>query len=113
MKKDNYLYFLFIKNKPNLIVLAVFICIAALLSYSSKQGILEFILLLAIMILVFCLATSSLKAFEVYKEAKRVKEADELEKQLRGIASLYIYKAEMERRKRHDLNNKEVRDNEH
>ena len=113
MKKDNYLYFLFIKNKPNLIVLAVFICIAALLSYSSKQGILEFIILLAIMILVSCLTMSSLKAFEVYKEAKRAKEADELEKQLRGIASLYICKAEMERRKRHDLNNMEVRDNEH
>lgn len=107
MKKDNYLYFLFIKNKPNLIVLAVFICIAALLSYSSKQGILEFIFLLAIMILVFCLATSSLKAFEVYKEA------DELEKQLRGIASLYICKAEMERQKRRDLNDEEVRDNEY
>jgi ABC-type transport system involved in cytochrome bd biosynthesis fused ATPase/permease subunit len=108
MKKDNYLYFLFIKNKPNLIVLAVFICIAALLSYFSKQGILEFILLLAIMILVFCLTMSSLKAFEVYKEAKRAKEADELEKQLRGIASLYIFKAEMERQKQCDLNDKNL-----
>lgn len=108
MKKDNYLYFLFIKNKPNLIVLAVFICIAALLSYFSKQGILEFILLLAIMILVFCLTMSSLKAFEVYKEAKRANEADELEKQLRGIASLYIFKAEMERQKQCDLNDKNL-----
>ncbi len=108
MKKDNYLYFLFIKNKPNLIVLAVFICVAALLSYFSKQGILEFILLLAIMILVFCLTMSSLKAFEVYKEAKRAKEADELEKQLRGIASLYIFKAEMERQKQCDLNDKNL-----
>lgn len=108
MKKDNYLYFLFIKNKPNLIVLAVFICIAALLSYSSKQGILEFIILLAIMILVSCLTMSSLKAFEVYKEAKRAKKADELEKQLRGIASLYIFKAEMERQKQCDLNDKNL-----